>query len=146
MSRIKRKIQKGKALMYVPQIDEDGCAVAAFAMLARTSYYKAGRVCFPRNYNTSKAMSPNELASALRKFGVKTIRSTQISRHWNKPFTISFDWATAEGGHFVVWCPVARKFLDPGYTKALRNDIYLRGWRKAIRTMIGAEAIVLIES
>jgi len=148
MSRAGQKYKK--ELTYVSQIDYDGCAVAAIAMLAGTSYEYAHNICFPQyNYdndiNFSRELSPIEINKALKKLKIKTIRTTQISKHWDKPFMLGFDWASGGGGHVVVWCPVSRKFLDPGYKKTLRNDIYIRGWRRGVRTTIGNEAIVIIE-
>lgn len=148
MSRAERKNKK--EINYIHQFDYDGCAVAAVAMLAGVSYDRAHDVCFPQyvnvdSINFSRELSLIEINKALKKLKIKTIRTTQISKHWDKPFVIGFDWASGGGGHVVVWCPVSRRFLDPGYRKTLRNDIYLRGWRRGVRTTIGNEAIVIIE-
>jgi len=146
MSRANVKKCK-KALAYVSQLHHDGCVVACFAMLAGVSYETAFKFCFPNLHFDDpypREMSMLELARALRKFGIKTIKTTKISKHRNKPFVISFDWKSGDGGHCVVWCPISKRFLDPGYPKTLRNDIYLRAWHFAIRTMTESEALVIV--
>lgn len=112
------------------------CGIAAVAMVAGVSHRDALSAVFPNRRPRTHQATSYQLAQGLRRLGLRC----RLSDHFrvserNHRVILGFDWikSVPGQGHFVVWDPVAEKFLDPGYERpwALRNDLYVRGFRRA---------------
>lgn len=124
-------------IQHVLQQHGDGCGVACLAMVAGISYDEALRIVFrrPAEAVSDRMIDDEKIIRALRRRGYKVRRMRGDFRKLRRPVIVGILWEgqvpNNNEGHFVVWCPVTRKFVDPAYPTPFNGHVYVNGWRRA---------------
>lgn len=99
-----------KGIEFIQQRSRAGCGIACFAMLAGVLYSEA-RHYFKR---VRDGMYPDDLLEALERVDVETSEVKRLPR--KRAALVAVQWkAPGTPGHYVVWDPARRQFLDPLY-------------------------------
>lgn len=124
---------------YVKQLHDQGCAIAAIAMVTGSSYQDVMVRAFPNGYRRLRqrgrafdlGVTPKNMVRLIRSYGVKA-RLSRLRPVLRTTSIILFDWFPAadsvNGCHAVVWVPRKRKIMDPGWFKSLGVEFYLSRW------------------
>ena len=115
----------------VEQEDENGCGVAAVAMLAGVSYGEARNIIYPNG--RSKLTGTKSLHAALVKLGRKPLSDRRIGFRSKTPDDLDVDalifvkmGKKGKGsGHWIVWDNAARKLRDPDQPRHYQIKGYL---------------------
>jgi hypothetical protein len=107
-----------KRIEFIQQKSRRGCGIACFAMLVGLLYDDA-RTYFNR---VSDGMYPDDLLEALGGIGLEAEEVKRLPR--KRAALVALQWKDESlGGHYVVWDPHRRQFLDPLHGLVERNDM-----------------------
>jgi hypothetical protein len=115
----------------VEQEDENGCGVAAVAMLTGVTYSEARDVIYPNG--RSKLTRTKDLHAALIKLGRKPLSERRIGFRFKTPDDLDVDalifvkmGKKGKGnGHWIVWDNAARELRDPDEPRPYQVKGYL---------------------
>lgn len=131
------------ALKRVLQRHDTGCAIAAIAIVAKTSYNEVKKLTskFHNNNNRSLYLSDIEMIQTLRRLGKRAYKR----RDWDcrKHAILIFEWDPGHPdtySHTIVWDPAfGGRFIDPGGRMCLYDwQNYLDLWK-----LSGKETIIV---
>jgi hypothetical protein len=103
---------------FIQQKSRRGCGIACFAMLVGLMYDDA-KTYFDR---VSDGMYPDDLLEALDVAGIETCEVRRLPR--KRAALVALQWKDSDlTGHYVVWDPARRQFLDPLHGVVDRQDL-----------------------
>lgn len=115
----------------IKQEDENGCGVAAVAMLAGVTYEEARAVVYPSG--RSRLTKTKEFHDALIKLGRRPLSERRIGFGSKTPDDLDAEaliyvkmGKKGQGnGHWIVWDNAARELRDPSQPKPYKRKGYL---------------------
>ena len=107
-----------KCIEFIQQKSRRGCGIACFAMLVGLMYDDA-KTYFNR---VSDGMYPDDLLDALDVAGIEVSEVKHLPR--KQAALVALQWnKSGLAGHYVVWDPSRRQFLDPLHGVVDRDDL-----------------------
>lgn len=127
-------------LVRVEQADNNGCAIAATAIVCGVTYERARATFFPRTKafkdDKSLHMAGPRIQGAVRRLGFSTVLSPRSFIDARVPAILVFDWepgAEWTSRHSVVWDPFEARIIDPGsdWERHQPRSFYFNLWKKS---------------
>jgi len=107
-----------RRIEFIQQKSRRGCGIACFAMLVGLMYDDAKR----HFHRVSNGMYPDDLLDALENEDIVAYEVKRLPR--KRAALVALQWKNSDlTGHYVVWDPARRQFLDPRHGVVDRQDL-----------------------
>lgn len=103
-------VHEPKQIEFIQQREQWDCGIACIAMLAGLLYENV--LPFFKDYDHKNGLFPEDVLEFLEDIGISYNAINKLPKR--QPALVALDWKEGKlTGHYVVWDPIRKQFLDP---------------------------------